>query len=121
MSISQAEISRVERLRSKLFPFARFPRLGWSLDGSGFYATTLRSYAIRFSRRSRAFHSPTENGVLLCTPWAAFTMINSNGIKYHPFAIDFGGGADYKFPFRNFSWRRAGRLLVRHYAERLPE
>jgi hypothetical protein len=94
-------------------PFTRFPRLGLVVDGSGFYRTGVKQYNIfagpRFSftfGRWRPFvHA--MGGV---------RHVNSNGFVYNPTAFDVGGGADYRLPFKNFSWRLQGDYMHSYYA-----
>jgi hypothetical protein len=47
---------------------------------------------------------------------AGIRHVDSNGLIYNPLVIDFGGGADYKLFFKNFSWRVQGDYLYGHYA-----
>jgi hypothetical protein len=45
---------------------------------------------------------------------AGVQLVKVNDIRYRPLAVDFGGGADYKLPFRNFSWRFQADYLHTH-------
>jgi hypothetical protein len=40
---------------------------------------------------------------------------NSSGFITNQYQIDFGGGADYKLSFRNFSWRVQGDYMFSHF------
>jgi hypothetical protein len=42
--------------------------------------------------------------------------VNSSGIIYQPPIYDGGGGADFKLPFKNFSWRLQGDYMHTQYA-----
>ena len=92
-------------------PFARFPHLGFVLDASGFYRSGVTMYSGFFGPRLS-----TNLG-----KWRPFVHamggirhIKSNGFVYNPYAIDFGGGADYKLWFKNFSWRLQGDFMYAH-------
>jgi hypothetical protein len=41
--------------------------------------------------------------------------LDSSGFTYNPLALDFGGGVDYRLPFKNFSWRFQGDYMHTHY------
>jgi hypothetical protein len=94
-------------------PFSRLPHVGLVLDGSGYYRSGVTQYV--------AVAGPRLSGVF--GKWRPFfhvmggiRHVNSNGFIYNPLAIDFGGGADYKLPFRSFSWRLQGDYLWGHYS-----
>jgi hypothetical protein len=97
-------------------PFARFPHLGLVADGSGYYrrgSDKITQYvfvggprlSLNFGKWRPFIHA-----------MAGIRHVNSDGFIYNPLAIDVGGGADYKLPFRNFSWRLQGDYLHGHYA-----
>jgi hypothetical protein len=94
-------------------PFSRMPHVGLVLDGSGLFRTGVTQYiAVAGPRISNTYGK-----------WRPFAQamggvrhINSEGFIYNPFAIDFGGGTDYKLPFKNFSWRLQGDYIYGHYA-----
>ncbi len=94
-------------------PFTRFPHLGLVVDGSGFYRSGVKQYNI--------FGGPRLSVTI--GKWRPFVHgmggirhVNSNGFVYNPTTIDIGGGADYKLPFKNFSWRLQGDYMHSHYA-----
>lgn len=97
-------------------PFARFPRLGLVIDGSGYY---------------RRGNNPITQYVGVAGPrlsfnygkWRPFVQgmagirhVDSVGFIYNPLVIDVGGGADYKLRFKSFAWRFQGDYLYGHYA-----
>jgi hypothetical protein len=97
----------------EVFPFSRLLHVGLVLDGSGYYRSGITQYV--------AVAGPRISGVY--GKWRPFAHamggirhVNSDGFIYNPFAIDFGGGADYKLPFKNFSWRLQGDYLYGHYS-----
>jgi hypothetical protein len=94
-------------------PFARYPSLGLVLDGSGFYN---RGHGIhqynaflgpRLSRRYGKWRPFVQ-------AMAGFEIMPVNGISYHPFVYDIGGGVDYKLFFKSFSWRVQGDFMRSH-------
>jgi len=93
--------------------FTRFPRLGIVIDGSGFYRKGVTQYngvaGPRYSvtiGRWRPF----------ADAMAGVRHLTSNGNTYNPIVLDFGGGADYRLGFKNFSWRVQGDYMHTHYA-----
>jgi hypothetical protein len=83
------------------------------LDANGFYRSGVTMYSGFFGPRLS-----TNLG-----KWRPFVQamggirhINSNHFVYNPYAIDFGGGADYKLWFKSFSWRLEGDFIHGHYA-----
>lgn len=98
---------------AEAIPLARYSFVGIVLDGSGFY---------------NGSHGITQYNILLGPrlahtfgKWRPFVhamagvqMVKVNEVRYRPLAIDFGGGADYKLPFRNFSWRLQADYLHTH-------
>ena len=93
-------------------PFTRFPHLGLVIDASGFYRTGVTQYNLVGGPRISTIW---ESGARSSTPWSESGMLNSSGFTYNPLAIDFGGGVDYKLPFKNFSWRFQGDYMHTHY------
>jgi len=94
-------------------PFTRFPRIGLVIDGSGFYRTGVKQYNIFGGPRISANVGrwrPFIHGM------AGVRHLNSNGTIYTPLTIDIGGGADYKLPIKNFSWRLQGDYMHSHYS-----
>jgi hypothetical protein len=95
-------------------PFARYTHIGFVLDLSGFYRSGLTQY--------NAFLGPRLSGTY--GKWRPFVhamggiqrVTSSGGNKYNPVALDFGGGTDYKLPFKNFSWRVQADYMHTHYA-----
>jgi hypothetical protein len=93
-------------------PFTRFPRIGLVIDGSGFYRSGVKQYNLVGGPRLSASLGkwrPFVHGM------AGIRHVNSNGLVYSPLVIDIGGGADYKLPIKNFSWRLQGDYLHSHY------
>jgi hypothetical protein len=93
-------------------PFTRFPRIGLVVDGSGFYRSGVKQYNLVGGPRLSASLGkwrPFLHGM------AGIRHVNSNGFVYNPLVIDIGGGADYKLPIKNFSWRLQGDYLHSHY------
>lgn len=94
-------------------PFARFPRLGLVLDGSGFYRKGVTQYnafgGVRLSTNLGRWR-PFVHGM------AGIRHLNSSGFIYNPLTIDVGGGVDYKLGLKNFSWRVQGDYMHSHYA-----
>jgi hypothetical protein len=83
-------------------PFARFSHLGVVLDGSGLYWTGVQQYNLVLGPRLSINYGK----------WRPFIHVmggaqrnTSNGFTHYPIAVDVGGGADYKLPFKHFSWR----------------
>ena len=99
---------------AEAIPLSRYSFVGLVLDGSGFYNKThgITQYNILVGPRlahSFAKWRPFVHAM------AGIQMVTVNQVKYHPLAIDFGGGADYKLPFRNFSWRLQADYLRTHF------
>jgi hypothetical protein len=93
-------------------PFTRFPRIGLVADGSGYYRSGVKQYNIVAGPRLSATIGkwrPFVHGM------AGIRHVNSFGFVYNPLVIDIGGGADYKLPFKNFSWRVQGDYMHGHY------
>ena len=97
---------------AEAIPFARFPHIGFVLDGSGYYRSGITQYnllgGIRLSTTFGKWR-PFVHGM------GGVAHINSSGIIYTPPAVDVGGGADYKLFFKNFSWRLQGDVMRTHY------
>jgi len=93
-------------------PFTRFPRLGLVIDASGFYRTGVTQYNLvggpRISTNLGKWH-PFAHAMV------GVRHLSSSGFTYNPLALDFGGGVDYKLPFKNFSWRFQGDYMHTHY------
>jgi hypothetical protein len=94
-------------------PFARFPHLGFVLDGNGYYRSGVTMYSGLFGPRLSTTY---RNWRPFAHAMAGVRHINANGFVYNPIALDFGGGVDYKLPFKNFSWRVQGDFVHTHYA-----
>ncbi len=87
---------------AEIIPLSRFSFIGLVFEGSGFYRQGITEYNILAGPRlsvSLGKFRPFVHGM------GGIQRINSSDNKYQPVAVDFGGGLDYKFPFRNFSWR----------------
>jgi len=94
-------------------PFVRLPHIGLVVDGSGLYRTDVKQYNIVGGLRLSASLGkwrPFVHGM------AGVRHVNSAGLVYSPLVVDFGGGADYKLWFKNFSWRFQGDYMHSHYA-----
>ncbi len=86
----------------EMFPFKKRRYLGIVLDGSGFYRKGVTQYNLVLGPRvSRSYGK-----------WRVFAdamggeqEAKSSGVPFHTVILDFGGGADRKLPFKNFSWR----------------
>lgn len=94
-------------------PFTRFPRIGLVADGSGFFRSGVKQYNIVGGPRISTNIGKWRPFV---HAMAGIRHVDSNGFIYNPLVIDIGGGADYKLPFRNFSWRLQGDYMHGHYA-----
>lgn len=98
---------------AEAIPFSRYPFVGVVVDASGLYNSThgITQYNIllgpRLSHRFGKWR-PFVHAM------AGIQIAPVNDVRYHPLAIDFGGGADYKLPFRNFSWRLQADYLRTH-------
>lgn len=97
---------------AELFPLARFRHFSAVLDGSGFYRSGITAYngfgGIRVSSNMGRWR-PFAHGMY------GIRHINSAGIINNPLGYDIGGGADYKLPFKNFSWRVQADYMHTHY------
>lgn len=93
-------------------PFARFPHLGFALDASGYYRTGITQYNLLFGPRVSATYGKWRP---FAQAMGGVQRINSSGNLYTHYAIDFGGGVDYKLFLKNFSWRLQGDLIHTHY------
>ena len=102
-------------------PFTRFPRLGLVGDASGFYRKGVTQYNFLAGPRFSVNYGKWRPFV---HAMAGIRHVNSFSFVYNPIAIDVGGGADYKLPFKNFSWRVQGdydaQQLWQCQPERLP-
>src|SRR5437899_1479837 len=94
-------------------PFSRHPHIGIVIDGSGFYRTGVTQYNIFAGPRLSASFGKWRPFI---HAFGGIRHVNSNGFVYNPGAFDVGGGADYKLPFKNFSWRLQGDYLHSRYA-----
>ena len=97
-------------------PFTRFPRFGLVLDGSGYYRSgtiAVKQYLFLGGPRFSFSYGKWRPFV---HAMAGIRHVDSDGFVYNPIAIDVGGGADYKLPFKNFSWRVQGDYIHTSYA-----
>ena len=94
-------------------PFARFPHLGFVLDANGYYRSGVTMYTGLFGPRLSTTYGKWRP---FAHAMAGVRHINANHFVYNPIALDFGGGVDYKLPFKNFSWRLQGDFVHGHYA-----
>jgi hypothetical protein len=94
-------------------PFSRLPHVGIVLDGSGYYRSGVTQYlgvgAFRLSGIYGKWRPFVQAG-------GGIRHVDSGGYVYNPWVIDFGGGADYKLFFKNFSWRLQGDYLYSNHA-----
>jgi hypothetical protein len=97
----------------EVFPFSRLPHLGLVLDGSGYYRSGVTQYIAVAGPRLSASYGRWRPFVDVM---GGIRHVDSFGFIYNPIAIDFGGGADYKLPFKNFSWRVQGDYVYGHYS-----
>jgi hypothetical protein len=93
-------------------PFTRFPRLGLVIDASGFYRTGVTQYNLVAGPR---ISTNLGKWRPFAHAMAGVRHLNSSGFTYNPLALDFGGGVDYRLPFKNFSWRFQGDYMHTHY------
>jgi hypothetical protein len=93
-------------------PFTRFPRIGLVIDGSGFFRSGVKQYNIVGGPRISTSIGKWRPFV---HAMAGIRHVDSNTLVYNPILIDIGGGADYKLPFKNFSWRVQGDYMHSHY------
>ncbi len=98
---------------AEAIPLSRYSFVGLVLDGSGFYNSThgITQYNILFGPRVARTYGKWRP---FAHAMAGIQMLTVNDIKYHPLALDFGGGVDRKLPFRNFSWRLQADYLRTH-------
>lgn len=92
--------------------FSNHPHLGLVADASGFYRPSVNLYNfLAGARLSTDFGKwrPFMHGM------GGVRHTNSTGFITNQYLIDFGGGVDYKLPFRNFSWRLQGDYMFSHY------
>ena len=96
----------------EFLPFSRYAFAGLVIDASGAYRPGISQYNFvagpRFSANFGKYR-PFVQG------FAGIKRVPINGVTYQPLAVDFGGGVDYKLPFRNFSWRLQGDYVHTHY------
>lgn len=87
---------------AEALPLHRVSFVGLVFDGSGLYRPGISQYNILGGVRLAASFQKWRPFVHVL---GGVQRLSSDGIKYQPVEVDFGGGADYKLPFRNFSWR----------------
>jgi hypothetical protein len=92
--------------------FSNHPHLGFVVDTSGFYRTSINTYIFLGGARLATNYGR----------WRPFAHAlggvrhtNSSGFITNQYQIDAGGGVDYKLSFRNFSWRVQGDYMFGHY------
>jgi len=87
------------------------PHVGVVADVSGYYAAGIRQYNFLFGPRLAV-------NVGRWRPFAqalfGIQRITLNGSSYRPFAVDFGGGVDYRL-IKAFSWRVQGDYVHTNY------
>ena len=92
-------------------PFTRFPHLGLVGDASAFYRTGVTQYNFLGGPRLSTNYGKFRPFI---HAFAGIRHLNTSGFVYNPLEIDVGGGADYKLPFKNFSWRMQGDYMHTH-------
>ena len=118
--ISYAQLTDVINVQSyrgfngsfEALPFTRFPRIGLVADGSGFYRSGVKQYNFVGGPR---FSLSYDKWRPFVHAMAGIRHIDSYNFISNPLVIDIGGGADYKLPFKNFSWRLQGDYMHSHY------
>jgi hypothetical protein len=83
-------------------PFVRYPKLGFVLDGSGYYHSGISEYNLMLGPRLSVSYGKWRPFV---HAMGGIHRQPENSVFYNPVAYDIGGGVDYKLWFRNFSWR----------------
>jgi hypothetical protein len=94
-------------------PFARYPHLGFVLDGAGFYRRNVTQYQAVLGPRLSADMGRWRPFV---QAMGGIRHLNSSGFIWNPIVIDVGAGADYKLGFKNFSWRLQADYMHTRYA-----
>lgn len=92
--------------------FSNHPHLGFVIDASGFYRSNVNTYNFLGGARLATTYGrwrPFVHGM------AGLRHTNSSGFITNQWLVDFGGGADYKLSFRNFSWRVQGDYMYSHF------
>jgi len=92
-------------------PFVRYPKLGFVLDGSGYYRKGITEYNLFFGPRLSTTYGKWRPFV---HAMAGVHRMPVNDVYRNPLAYDFGGGVDYKLFFKNFSWRLQGDYVRCH-------
>lgn len=87
---------------AEAIPFHRFSQVGVVIDATGLYRPGISQYNILGGVRLAASFGKWRPFVQVL---GGVQRLKSNGTSYQPGEVDFGGGADYKLPFQNFSWR----------------
>ena len=88
-----------------------FPHVGVVADISGYYAPGIKQYNFLFGPRlavSLGRWRPFAQALF------GIQRITLNGSSYRPFAVDFGGGVDYRL-IKAFSWRVQGDYVHTNY------
>lgn len=92
--------------------FSNHPHLGFVIDASGFYRTSVNTYNFLGGARLATNYGrwrPFVHGL------GGVRHTNSSGFITNQWIVDLGGGADYKLSFHNFSWRVQGDYMFSHY------
>jgi hypothetical protein len=87
---------------AEAFPFKKYRFLGIVLDGSGFYRKGVTQYDLVLGPRISKTYGKWR---VFAHAMGGYQETKSSGDSFHAILEDFGGGADRKLPFKNFSWR----------------
>jgi hypothetical protein len=99
---------------AEAIPFSRYSFVGLVADASGLYNSShgITQYNFLIGPRFARMYGKWRPFV---HAMAGLQIAPVNDVRYHPLALDFGGGVDYKLRFRNFSWRLQADYLRTHF------
>jgi hypothetical protein len=99
---------------AEVLPFSRYSFVGVAVDATGLYNNShgITQYNVVLGPRLSHRYGKWRPFV---QAMAGLQIAKVNDVRYHPLAIDLGGGADYKLPFRNFSWRLQADYVHTHF------
>jgi hypothetical protein len=98
---------------AEAIPLSRYSFVGLVFDASGLYNNTHGVTQYNFVLGPRLAHAYGKWRPFVHA-MAGVQIASVNDVRYHPLAVDFGGGVDYKLPFRNFSWRLQADYVHTH-------